>query len=223
MAPQAPTPSGVVKVQLVHKVGEDTNAICSLHFGYSGSGATVAGLNALASAIGTAWGSSGLPTGVHQQVTLETVNCLDAQNPSNPGGSASPNVPGTVTGDMLTAETCLLLNLHINRRYRGGKPRVYLPYGQPTQLQDMQTWTTGALSFFTTHWTTFINSILAFGGPPVLTSQVSVSYTSGSTWHQKPNGSWVEVMTPRATPIVDPVTGWTFNAKPGSQRRRMLR
>jgi len=223
VAPLPPTPSGVIRVRLIHQVSEDTDAESSLHWAYSSGTPSQANLAALASAVGTSW-SNNLRGQFASVVQLREVICIDLANPSNPPGIANPAVQANGGAAELTAETCVLVNLVIQRRYKGGHPRVYMPPPVAASLQDAQTWTTAFTSAFQTAWNGFVSTITAYAGPPTLTGLVNVSYYSGHTWHQNTaTGNWKKVNTQRGTPLVDPITASVLNPKPGSQRRRMMR
>jgi hypothetical protein len=180
-------------------------------------------LTALASSVASNWATNLGPLAT-VSVALTQVECIDLQNPSTIAGFWAGNHTGTRSPPDLTAETCVLINNHIARRYRGGKPRVYLPYGAANDLVSPQNWIGGFISGMQSAWNAFLAGITSFPGPPALSGQVAVSYFHGSTWHQNSvTGAWKRVATQRATPLVDAVTSSTVNIKPGSQRRRMLR
>jgi hypothetical protein len=119
----------------------------------------------------------------------------------------------------------VLINYPIGRRYRGGKPRSYLPWGTSADLNDAQTWDTTPLADFHTGWTAILAAVVAAGpvGSAVIGSQCNVSYygppnriITGST------GRVRTISTTRSTPIIDDLPSFSVNRKLASQRRRNL-
>jgi hypothetical protein len=138
------------------------------------------------------------------------VQCIDLSSVSSPIGQWVGSSNGSRLGGVLPAETALLINAHIARRYRGGKPRLYLPLGCQTDVLNPQSWSSSFLTAVATGFTNFFNAISGHTyGSLVITNAVNVSYYSAHT--------------ARPTPLVDPWTGFTINAMPASQRRRMNR
>ena len=134
-----------------------------------------------------------------------------------------------VTGNSLNAaliRTAFLGSMKIARRYRGGKPRTYLPIGGAGKLQDAQTWT----SAFVADIQAALNQIIAdiavtASGGCALGNLVNVSYYEGFVSSQNPiTLRWRTIPKQRtAGPLVDPVTSWVAETRIGSQRRRNLR
>jgi hypothetical protein len=144
------------------------------------------------------------------QCALTSVIAEDLSTLNTPVGLWTGSIAGTRTGSPLPAETCLLINFHVNRRYRGGKPRMYLPLGNAGDVSAPQAWLGGFLAAVNTSFSAFLNGVFGstLGGATV-TTLCSVSY-----YHAK---------ALRTTPLVDPVTAWSTNGIPASQRRRMGR
>jgi hypothetical protein len=110
----------------------------------------------------------------------------------------------------MTAESACLVNHTIARRYKGGKPRNYLPLGTSTQLNNPVSWQTT----FTTAVT------VAFGTFKV---QVTTNPAGTGTVDNLVNVSYFDHKVMRTTPVVDVVLNTTANTIPASQRRRMHR
>lgn len=214
-APRLPTVANVLKIDHFYTIGTDTNAHCHQYYGYTGT-PTTAQLNALAVALTTAWVTNLKP--IFPSTTQNTgMGVVDLANPANPIGWSPVINSGALATPGITAETALLINLKVNRRYKGGHPRIYLPAGASSYISSPQAWTSSWLSgAATTAWTNWLAAIMAATGGPTLTGPVNVSYYSGkNTVTGKP--------TPRPTPLVEPIVGWSLNPIPGSQRRRMGR
>jgi hypothetical protein len=128
---------------------------------------------------------------------------------------------GTRAGGQLGGGTAALLDFHIQRRYRGGKPRQYLPAGVTTDLANAQQWSTTFTGNLATAWNAWINQLVA--APPAGTSLlnvVNVSYYKGFTTHTGPTGRVSNISTVRPAVIIDDVSSMTVDPRIASQRRR---
>lgn len=222
--PALPPVPGVVRLRMIHQVSEDTNAGVGFFVQYTGTAPTAAQLNTFCQAVAGAWDSN-LKAFASLDVKLLEVTAVDLSSSSGAVGSFLDGTTGTRTGHPLPASTSLLVNYHVNRRYRGGKPRSYFPFLVAEDLSDEQTWLAATLTAFTTAWNAFVAAIVGAGwtGAGSL-SHVNVSYYEGFASVQNPvTHRWKNLSTPRATPVVDAITAVAINPKPGSQRRRMLR
>lgn len=216
----APVP-GVIKTRLIHTTGSNTNTGWHLYW-HTTTPPTQAQVTNHASVVATNWGSYLAP---HHETTtaLTEVTATDLSSSTGPVGIWSGNKPGTETGGMLPANVCLLGNFAISRRYRGGKPRVYIPAMTTTDLQDEKHWIIASLSSFQVSWNGFmaaIKSDLQSWAPSA--AHCNVSYWSGGSWVTNPSGRPIWRPTPRpGGPLIDAVTAVTFNPIIGSQRRRL--
>ncbi|MBA0087123.1 MAG: hypothetical protein HRJ53_19235 [Acidobacteria bacterium Pan2503] len=122
----------------------------------------------------------------------------------------------------MTANDCALVNLHIARRYRGGKPRQYWPFGVITDLNNTKNWNT---SF----QTAVNNAMIALNSAAIamawtggnIAAPVNVSYYHGFTVVTNPiTGRARNVPKLKATPDVDTITGQSCNQRVATQRRR---
>lgn len=216
----------VLKATFAFKVTEDANVVSRLFFAYTGTAPTNATCHTIANAMAAAWNNAFLADMVSSN-TIESVTVEDLTTPTSGVSTFIDGQAGTApAGTWLPAATCLLMNLHISRRYRGGKPRVYWPLYTSVILQDAQTWDPTTLASTTTSWqTNFLDVILgSVTDGCTITDQVSVSYYEGFTAVLNPiTGRYKNVNKPRTVAIApDVVTGFTLNPKPGIQRRRQL-
>lgn len=220
-----PTVSGVVAIVHKWQVGEDVLSTTKVYASTSSTGMSQTALAALANSIGSSF-SSVVPSCCSPQVTHKEVDVIDLSSSAQTTGTFQTGYVGTRTGGMLPAMAAFLVNYKIARRYRGGKPRSYLPLGTVTDLADAQTWSTSALGAglwtpFNTKWNGQF-TLTATGA--VLTGQVNVSYHSGSTYVAVgTSGRTRRVATLRATPVVDTILSTAPATKLGSQRKRMVR
>lgn len=219
--PPLPPAGNVIRVQLQHKKDADLNILDRLYFAYTGSPPAASDLNTYCTSVAAAWNTSLKPE-ASPDITLTEVIAEDLSSSSGAVGADTVAIVGTRSGGIMAAQTAVLVNFQLSRRYRGGKPRVYLPYGSQTDLSNGQQWGNTFTSAFHTAFTTFLAAIsTATVGPATLTGQVSVSYYKDFTSVQDPiTMRWRNIPTPRATPVVDGVSSFTVNPSLGSQRRR---
>jgi hypothetical protein len=198
----------------------DINMQTKWFFRYSGGAPDATACTALAAAIYTAmaaqddqWGSD---------VDLTNVIVTDLSSVSGGQGEESASTPGGKTPGALSMSTCLLINYKINRRYRGGKPRSYLPWLVETDLTNRRAWNGAAVATAEGRLSTIFAAIIgASSGSTTITEHINISYFDGFTVVTNPTtGRARNVSSRRGTPVVDAITGFTGSTRPASQRRR---
>lgn len=222
MAP-LPDASAVIRLTLGWSYSADSNVMSRIYFQYGGSAPDNAELNAMCSDV-SGYYSTYLAGSATTDVTLDSVEMRDLSSDTSAVGAFTSDVPGTLSGEALAAGTATLLNFQVNRHYRGGKPRIYLPFGGAASLGSATSWGSTFITNLTAAWNSFMEHVLADGwsGSGVL-EQVNVSYYYGYTLGSpQPGGYRKKVATPRSTPVIDNITGFVVNGKPASQRRRNL-
>jgi hypothetical protein len=224
MPPLPPVPN-VFLVQLKHTYSNDTDVANRVHCGFTGGSPSGTDLATFAQHImsqaSATWASE-----MSTAVTLTLVTVTDLSSPTGAVGTSTTSVPGTRAGSELPAHTCVLWNQKVARRYRGGKPRVYLPWGVAGDLLDAQHWTPAAITSFQSGLGNIIGAIQGVVVGPATTSALrNVSYYLGSTATLTGSGTAYERghtrSTPRTTPLVDALTSNTINPRPATQRRRL--
>jgi hypothetical protein len=219
--PALPPVPSVLRLQFIHSIDAIVNAYVHAYYRYSGTAPTTTDLGNLCGAIGGVWVSNCAPVTPIATV-LTSVTAIDLSSPTAAEGSSSFSHAGTRTGAPLTANDCALVNLHIGRRYRGGKPRQYWPFGVNTDLANPTQWTTA----FQTAVTNAINGqhagILGLTWPGgSIAAAMNVSYYTGFKVVTDPvTGRARNVPTPRTSPLQDQISAFSCNIKVGTQRRR---
>lgn len=201
-------------------VGADLTTGWHLYLGYGATPPSSANLNSLATVISTNY-SAQLLSSTSTTTSLTRIECQDLADPASAIGVWTGALTGSQTGS-LAASVSMLVNFKVARRYRGGKPRVYIPTGYSAVLNNPQTWTSAFVTSYTTAFNTFVQNILNSMGTWTPTpSHVSVSYYKGGEWLPDHNGNYHRVPTLRTTPQVDTVTARNPSSIIGSQRRRI--
>jgi hypothetical protein len=194
-----------------------------MYFQYSGGPPSAANLNTLSTDLADQFGSD-LAGHMSEDLSLIAVTVTDLTSATSAEGSWSGSIAGVNAGPPVTVDTAMLMNCHISRRYRGGKPRTYWPFGIAGNLNsDSVTWTSAFITNVTTDWNTFLAAVLAFTGIGcTLTAHVNVSYYQGFASVEDPvTHRWRNIPTPRSGPVSpDLITGVTFRPEISQQKRR---
>jgi len=140
-------------------------------------------------------------------------------------GIATSERVGTRPGLPNGAGVAALINFRVARRYRGGKPRVYVPLFVSDDLTPRLTWSQPAFDAGTAGWAAFMDGVLNGMPPPLrVAGQVNDSYYEGFKVVTDPRTGRsrnVSLVRPDG-PAIDAITGFSINPKLGSQRRRNL-
>lgn len=110
---------------------------------------------------------------------------------------------------------------NIARRYRGGKPRMFLPPAGQATMADPSHWNATQINDVNTNIAAFFAAIhaLAIGSLGTL-QHVNLSYYEGFTNHTNTSGRERAVPTYRPVALLDTVNGYSAKGLVGSQRRR---
>jgi hypothetical protein len=206
---------------LVGHYGQDNDVVTRFFIAYAGTAPTSAQLVTFANAVGTAWGTN-LKSLCSSQVELTSVTAEDLTSATAAVGASGFATLGTRAGDSMTAQLAAVVSYTIARRYRGGHPRGYWPFGVDTDIATPQTWANAFITASNTGIEAFFTAVLAAGwtGAGALT-HVNVSYYHGFTVVTNPTtGRARNVPTLRGTPLVDTVSAAVTQVTVGTQRRR---
>lgn len=219
----------VVRVTLRYFNNADTGTIINrLYFDYTSAAGTAADMVAYATAISGYWGThcAGL---MASSAGLKEVECVDLTSDSAPIGSYTSTVDGSRSGTDNSAQVAVLVTMGITRRYRGGKPKTFLPFGVATDLLNVGNWDSTFLGEVTTGWNAFIAAVLADTSYATMGVQVNCSY------YGPPNlpiinpvtGRYRTVSTLRSQPASipgiippDPIIDYSYESQVATQRRR---
>lgn len=199
--------------------------INKLHYTATPAPFAAADLTSLATAIyntvNTDWVSTGAVNG---SVFLEEVDTIDISTLSGAGGSHIASSAGGGGGNRGPAQACVNINWAIARRYRGGKPKTFLPGATGTTTDDGPSAAAiTAAGVLAGHLSGSSGGTIvgATFGALTVTHLVNVSYYSGFTNYTKVSGREASRPTLRVAPVVDTITGGTAQTQWGTQRRRL--
>jgi hypothetical protein len=187
---------------------------------YAGTAPTGANCTTLAGDVEAAWAADIAPL-QHPTVLLTEVDVLDIATDTGLSGQWNGSLAGSATGNILPIQVAMDVEYGIARRYRGGKPRTYLPIGTYNDLADQGHWDASFVTATNTAVTSFFTAIqaLVVGAMGALT-HVSLSYYKGFTNITNSSGRERAVPTYRPVALHDNVTGYAAKVVLGSQKRR---
>jgi hypothetical protein len=218
-APPLPA-SACIRVRLDYTQSDSFDAGSRFFLSYAGSAPTGANCTTLASDIQGAW-TSHLAGLISEEIALTEVDVLDIATTSGLSGQWTGNQSATRTGTVLPAQCATNIEYDIARRYRGGKPRMFLPAGVAGDQQDAGHWSSTFLTAVNTNFAAFISEIeaLTIGAIGTL-AHVNLSYYQGFTNVTNSSGRTRAAPKYRATALVDNIVGYSAKAVIGSQKRR---
>lgn len=210
-----------VSLDYTNSAGQDLGS--RIYLGYAGASPSGANCASIASGIAAAW-EAHLPGHVQENYSLTEIDVLDIASVFGLSGQWSGSNAGTDSSSALPDTVASNIEFGIGRRYRGGKPRMFLPPPGSASQQDDAHWTDTFVANLKTDFTAFIAAVEAIdvGAVGALT-HVNVSYYSGFTNVTNTSGRMraaPKYRTPNA--LVDTITGYFPKKVMGSQRRRRL-
>jgi len=190
------------------------------YIAFTGTLPTSANCATLAGDVAAAWNTN-LASLVDAAVSLTEVDVLDISTDSGNFGTWSGAHPGTDSGTSLPSQVATNVEFDIGRRYRGGKPRMFLPPATLTNAEDAGHWTSDYITAVNTGVAAFMAEIAALDiGAIGVLSHVNVSYYQGFTNVTNSSGRTRAAPKYRPTALLDPVTGYACKGRMGSQKRR---
>lgn len=219
--PPLPNVANVIRVTLKIAPGATPLVQSRFFIKYTGTAPLNADLGTFNTAVSTAFGTN-LKSLLDTGSVLEEVDSEDLTSNTAAVAATVVSVSGTRAGGEIPAEAAAVTSYAIARRYRGGHPRGYWPFGVTTDLASRRVWTGPFISAVNTGMAAFMTAVKAAGwtGAGVL-SQVNVSYYQGFTVVTNPITHRARnVPSLRAVPVVDTVNSIVCQGRVGSQRRR---
>jgi hypothetical protein len=187
---------------------------------YSGSSPTAGNCATLASDIAAAWNTNLAPL-IPNDWVLTEVDVLDIASDSGSSGQWTGSDSGTRSGQAFAAQVSSNVEYGIARRYRGGKPRMFMPPGVADDAADLSHWDNTFIGELNSGVGAFFTELagLSIGAIGTL-AHVSLSYYKGFENVTNSSGRTRAAPTYRTTALVDTVNGYSAKARFGSQKRR---
>lgn len=190
------------------------------YLSYSSSAPSGADCIALATELSTAY-SAHLVGLASSAVLLSECDVLDIATHSGLSGQYNPSTTGTRAGTPNAAQVAFNVEYGIARRYRGGKPRGYWPFGVNNDLTTWSMWSTSLVTAVNTGIAAFFAAVEA-STPGSFTGlqHVLLSYYHGFTNITNSSGRTRAVPTYKGTATHDNVTGYFAKQLLSTQDRR---
>ena len=221
MSALPPTPSGVIRFRLIHEQPNADHVGSHHDLAYTGSAPTTTDLTVLAGFATAAWATH-LEPFLSNAALLQEIVAIDLANPGTPEGITAVTAGGTRTGNALPNNIAAVMIGDINRRYRGSRPKCFLPFFTESDQSSTTTWLTGSVTALNGAWASYLAELLGqSAGGTTLGASVAVSYYSGKHPNPNPNGRLAFLPTPRAVPAIFDILSWACATRFGSQRRRL--
>lgn len=218
-APPLPDTSCVrVRIDYQHDTGLKGGN--RFYLSYSGTAPTGANCVTLATDIAGFWNTS-IMSAINPDWTNVEIDVLDITTPLGLSGSWTGSNAGTESGTPMPAQTAMNIEFGIARRYRGGKPRFYLPPSSQTNAASDVAWDQTFINQVATNVGTVMSNIeaLTIGGMGTL-QHINLSFYDGFTNVENTSGRMRAAPKYRVTALSDKVTGYFGKTEIGSQRRR---
>jgi hypothetical protein len=212
--------SPCVRVRLGYTTNMGTDAGSRFFLSYSGSAPTGANCLTLGADVAGAWGTHLAPF-VYAGTTLTEVDVLDIATDTGLSGTTVSSEAGEMSSAILPNNVATNIEYDILQRYRGGKPRMFLPAPDATALVSGDKYTPTFLADVQAGFVAFMNEIqgLTIGSMGTL-QHVALSYYHLFQNVVNSSGRMRAAPKYRDTALVYPVTGYSAKAVVGSQRRR---
>lgn len=221
--PPLPAVPGVVKAELQLGIGVAYLSGSRIFLQYTGSAPSNADMSTLAHGIDTA-ANAHLAALVPSGRALGPWTCTDLSSDSGAQSTYTGSGSGSRSGTGLDAGRCAVFNHQVARRYRGGKPRTYIPCGVTSDLAGENAFNSSFITAATGAWSAFVAEVLATSGLDIdLVNIVNVSYYNGYDTSTPPWRGPGYKYPPRlrSSPLIDQIVSTTVASKLGSQRRRL--
>lgn len=213
--PPLPAVPNVCKV-IISSFRSDANVENIFHIGYSGTAPSAGQLASfmtgdLVPATETLFNAEG-----STDLTGDTVEMIDLSSSTGASQSETLTVTGTRTGDFAPSSAAVVASWTIDRRYRGGHPRSYFPFGTAGTYEAASSkfWDSGFITDVSTKlgiWVLAITGVTI--GATVFEGLVNVSYVDKNLNPTPPYR--------RTTPVVDPIVAYQVRQRICTQRRRL--
>lgn len=220
--PPLPAASKVVSLAVMGTFLNGGRWLSRVYVQYTGTAPTNADLAAFLTSVDTALNTNLKPL-MNADVNATELHAIDLTSSTSAVADKVIARTGTRAGTAIPADAASVISYEIARRYRGGHPRGYWPFGSVTDLATPRIWGAAAVAAFKSGYDAWMTAVLAAGwtGAGTLT-QVNVSYFHGFTVVTNPiTGRARNVPTLRVAPTIDAVTSTIARTSFGTQRRRI--
>jgi hypothetical protein len=190
---------------------------------FTGAASSTSDLGTLATDISNLWNTNLAPV-ICDNFALTEVDVLDITTHTGLANFWTGSHGGSMGGQEEASQVSTNVEFLIGQRYRGGKPRMFLPPPAVSARANAVSWSSTHLSNVNTAMSNFMSGIAALSiGALGTLSHIVLSYYSGFVNHTNTSGRTRSVPQYRSPNALHyPVTGYAAKAEMGSQRRRRV-
>lgn len=218
-APPLPA-SPCLRVRLDYVNNDQSLAGSRFYLSYAGAAPTAANCIAIADGVEAAWVTHLAPY-VNSAWNLEEVDVLDIASLTGSSGQWTGVAAGGDSGTAVPSNCAVNCEFGIARRYRGGKPRMFLLPGSAGDLADAGHWSVTFSNNVQTAIAAFFTEIEALSvGAVGALAHVNLSYYAGFRNITNSSGRERAVPVYRDAALLDTVESYIVKRLVGSQRRR---
>lgn len=218
--PALPSVPKVIRVDAFQTVGANAAVRNRFFLQYSGS-LSNADLTTVLNTISTAW-LNNLDANMYGSInTLTQLQGTDLSTSASPQVVVAASRVGVGNAPFLPNGAAVVLKFKTARRYRGGHPRFYACGIGSVSVTNGDQIVASSVTQFANAMSAFIAACVL--APPAAVGtliHVNVSFFAGFTNRTFASGRIHPIATPRVTPLVDAVIGYSCNPRVASQRRR---
>lgn len=212
--------SPCMRVKLDYTENDGYLAGSRFYLSYAGSAPTGANCTSIATSIQEAW-TAHLAAVIESGWALTEVDVLDIATEIGLSGQWTGTESASRSGDTVPFQCATNIEFDIARRYRGGKPRMYLPPATVGDQLDGGHWSTAFIDSVNTAFGAFMTAVEAISvGAVGSLAHVNLSYYKGFTNITNSSGRERAVPTYRDTALVDTIVGYSTKPVISSQKRR---
>lgn len=212
----------IMKTVLRWSQGGNDQIFNRLYWRYAGAVSGTNGTLLWAEAIMAALKTWILPR-LSNAVWIHDVTATDLTSHGNAEVTFNEPLEGGVAGQVVPPGDAVLLSFGIDRRYKGGHPRIYIPGMTEAGVDLNGDITSSEGSIWQSAWQNFFNDVASLRPWTGMTNctHVSVGYFSGSIPMKTPSGRYKNVaqLNPKGTQV-DTIRSIKIGGKIVSQRRR---
>lgn len=213
--PPLPVVPGVCKM-IISTIRSDATVENIMHIGYSGLAPSATDLNTFINSHLLAPTETMFNAEGSTDLTGASLELIDLSSDTGASWSQALTIAGTRTGDFAPSSAAVVASWEIARRYRGGHPRSYFPWGTAGTYESgsAKLWDTSFIADCLTKiedWEAAWQPTTV--GATVFEQLVNVSYYDRNLFPDPPYR--------RTTPLVDPITSVVVKQRICSQRRRL--
>nr|CRY95985.1 hypothetical protein [uncultured prokaryote] len=192
------------------------------YLGYAGDTPSATTLDGLATDIAAAW-KTAFTAVVASDWGLTGIDVLDITGTSGATGLWTGSNKGSLSSGLCPANCAQNIEYVIARRYRGGKPRMFLPPPDASVYQDPGHWTAAQVSAVQDAADSFFEAVEALTeGDMGQLTHLSLSYYFGFKNTPNSSGRIRAVPTYRAAALHDTVVSYNAKSEIGTQKRRRV-